>query len=328
VALGLGGSSLLAFAFQPLLHDKAQLLPFTLAVIAASTFGGLVPGLITTVLAYLIGDFFFIEPRFSILSTGDDLALLGIFLIFGITVTLLNHRISKTKLALLRSNDELHHFAHSVAHDLQEPLRGIRLMTELFLIENRGGLDGKSSHLLDTVVASADRMQRLIRAILDFAAAKEAPNDEMQPVASQGVAQEALEQLQGSVEETGAIVRIDKLPRVRGHREQLVRLFQNLIANALKYHGDRVPEVDISAEVHNIKGCVFSVHDNGIGIDRRCFDKIFQPFQRLSRGTNAAGSGLGLATCKRIVEAHGGRIWVESEPGKGSTFRFTLTPEP
>jgi signal transduction histidine kinase len=197
-------------------------------------------------------------------------------------------------------------------------------MTELFMKQHRGSLDENSTRLLDVIVDSAARMKRLIRAILEFASVEHTAGSEAQPVDTHAAVEAALEQLRGSIEEAGARITLDRLPAVQGHEEQLVRLFQNLIGNGIKYRSDRTPEIRISVEPHKTHW-TFSVRDNGRGIEPKYFDKVFQTFSRLNGGSGAPrGSGLGLATCKRIVEAHGGHIWVESEPGKGSNFRFIL----
>jgi signal transduction histidine kinase len=337
-AASLGVSSLIAFALRPFLHDQALLLPFTLAVIAVS-FYGLVPGLVTTALSFVLADYFFLEPRYQLLSVyPNDYAMLIVFLIFGVMVSLLNHVRLRANLALretnqhmevaarelIRSNDELQRFASSVAHDLREPLHVIRAMIELFLRSNRDRLDEESARILDFVVNGSDRMKRLIDAILEFAMAGHDPNSANVNVDTDAVAKLALQHLQKMSHD--AKISFDSLPVVRGNEEQLLRLFQNLIGNALKYRDKHTPEIHLSASLHADEW-VFSVRDNGIGIDPEYHDRIFETFQRLHAASEYEGSGIGLATCKRIVSNHGGRIWVDSQPGKGSTFYFTIPRE-
>ncbi len=222
---------------------------------------------------------------------------------------------------LARSNEELEQFAFAVAHDLREPLRSIEAMTQLFLERNQGKLDGDSAHLLDFVVSNAERMKRLINDLLEFATVTyQAVTSE---VDSQAVAEFAVQQLQESVERSGAKIVIEPLPSVRANEEQLLRIFQNLIGNAIKYAGKATPEIRIAASsIDSV--VVFSVKDNGIGIDPKHHERIFDPFLRVHKSAQDEGRGIGLTTCKRIVEQYKGRIWVESKLGQGSIFYFTL----
>ena len=326
--LSLACSSLLAVVLRPVLHDKAQLLPFTLAVIVASTYAGLAAGLTTTALSFLIADFFFMEPVHELLSTRDDYALLFVFVMFGCSSSILNYRLAKANLAVLersrelvRSNEELQRFAHSVAHDLQEPLRAVRAFTEMFLNRHRTKLDPESFRLLDFVVDGADRMKRLIEAILDFSTAGK--EGEASQIDTGAVVSAAIQDLHTAIDQSSADVCVDPLPSVYANGAQLGRVFLNLIGNAIKYHDSRTPlRIVVSAKSRQ-QEWMFSVKDNGAGIEPKYHDRIFETFQRMHGGSKR-GHGLGLATCKRIVEQHGGRIWVESEPGQGADFRFTL----
>ncbi len=334
VLLSLASSALIAVCLQPILHDQSQLLPFSLAVIAASSYAGLVSGIITTILSFVIADFFFMEPVHALLSSSSDYALLVVFLMFGCSLSILNHLLKRANRAVLersealaRSNEELQRFASSVAHDLREPLRGIRAFTELFLSSQRGKLDEESARLLDYVLSGADRMKRLIDAILEFARAGKETCLNRADVDTAAVVRAALQHLQSAIDNKHATIRLEPLPIIFADEEQLLRVFLNLIGNAIKYHkGGNLPEIVVSARaVHN--EWTISVKDNGIGIDPKYHDRIFDTFQRLHSASEYEGTGLGLATCKRIVQQHGGRIWVESEPGKGSTFCFTI-PNP
>jgi signal transduction histidine kinase len=330
VALSLGGSTLLALALRPILHDEAQLLPFTLAVIASSTYGGFVAGVAATILSFCIADFFFVEPVYQILTVPGDYALLLVFLIFGISLSLVNHALARAKQAvversqqLARSNEELQRFAYSVSHDLQEPLRSISAFTELFLEKHHSNLDDESSRWLEFVRTGSDRMRRLIEAILEFSVAGR--QTKVAEIDCGQVVQSTVQDLRPAIENSGAQVMVQSLPAVIGNEKQLGRVFLNLIGNAIKYHdGGRPVVIVISAEARPYEW-VFSIKDNGPGIKPEYRERIFETFQRIDR--KPSGYGLGLATCKRIIEQHGGKIWVESEPGAGADFRFTL-PQP
>ncbi len=224
---------------------------------------------------------------------------------------------------LAQSNEELERFAYAVSHDLQEPLRTISMMAELFRRRNASSLDAESNHLLDTILSSTARMKQLIQDVLELARAGNQSAAAEILVESQAIAELAVENLRVAASQKAAHIVIDRLPPVCANREQLLRVFQNLIGNAIKYHSDKPPEIRISASSQG-DDWVFSVRDNGIGVDPKYHKKIFESFQRLHSRSEYEGSGLGLATCKRIVQRHRGRIWVESQPGQGSTFYFTL----
>jgi signal transduction histidine kinase len=341
VLYSLAASSLVAFALKSLLHSQAQLLPFTLAVIAASTYGGLWPGLITTLLSFLISDYFFTEPLYQFMPAGPpDFARLAVFLMFGIAVSVVSHLRLRANLALqesnrrtelarqelARSNEELQRFAHTVAHDLREPLRGVGVFSELLLKSNRGKLDPEMTGLLDVIVDSASRMNRLIDGLLEAAKAGYEARQAMVEVNTRRVAERALEFLRRPIEETGAKISFGWLPAVHANEGQLLRLFQNLIGNAIKYRGLNPLEIHISAR-SDAADWVFAVRDNGIGIDPQFHHRVFEIFQRLESSSRQEGSGVGLAICKQIVESHGGRIWVDSLPGQGATFLFTIPRE-
>jgi two-component system, chemotaxis family, sensor kinase Cph1 len=224
-------------------------------------------------------------------------------------------------LDLARSNEELERFTFAVAHDLREPLRSIEATTQLFLERNKSKLDTDSAHLLDFVVNSAERMKRLIHDLLEFAVVNH--QVEAREVDSQAVVGIAVQQLQESIEQSGATVAIESLPLIGANGDLLLRLFQNLIMNAIKYAGEGAPQIHISASTSDGE-TVFCVKDNGIGIDPKYHLQIFDPFRRLHTASEYEGTGIGLATCKRIVEQHRGRIWVESQPGEGSKFLFAI----
>ena len=224
---------------------------------------------------------------------------------------------------LARSNKELEQFAYVASHDLQEPLRMVASYTELLAERYEGQLDQKADKYIKYAVDGAKRMQRLINDLLALSRVNTRGNP-FEPTDVSMVVGDVLQSLEKAAQETGADIRVGPLPTVSGDKTQLNQLFQNLISNAIKYHGDAPPVVDISARRENDQW-VFAVQDNGIGVDRQFFERIFVIFQRLHERDQYPGTGIGLTVAKKIVERHGGRMWVESEPGQGATFLFTLT---
>jgi PAS domain S-box-containing protein len=223
---------------------------------------------------------------------------------------------------LKRSNDDLQQFAYVAAHDLQEPLRMVASYTQLLAQRYKGRLDSDADEFIAYAVDGAHRMQLLIADLLAYCRV-ETKGKELRETDSEGALAQALLNLQGALEESGGMVTHDSLPTVFADGAQLVQLFQNLVGNAIKYHGADPPRVHVSAN-NGGEEWTFSVRDNGLGIDPKYFDKIFVMFQRLHGREEFSGTGIGLTVCKKIAERHGGRIWVESEPGKGSTFYFAL----
>ncbi len=251
----------------------------------------------------------------------------------GILVTAAIRDITKRKKAeahllqkveeLNRSNDELGQFAYIASHDLQEPLRMVASYTQLLSRRYKGKLDSDADEFISFAVDGASRMQRLIQDLLAYSRVGTKGKD-LLDTSSEEALQQALINLRGAIEESGALVTHDPLPTVPADEMQLIQLFQNLVGNAIKYQGPGVPRVHISATKNGKKKWIFSVKDNGLGIDPQYFEKIFGVFQRLHKREEFAGTGIGLAICKKIVERHGGSISVESQPGQGSTFRFAL----
>jgi len=234
----------------------------------------------------------------------------------------------KARRELERSNRELAEFAYVASHDLQEPLRTVASYTQLLQRRYKGKLDGDADEFIDSAVEGAQRMQALIQDLLAYSRVGAKPEDP-QRVDLNVVLDEVRKILRQTLSESGAeVVSRGPLPTVTGHERQFVQLLQNLVGNAVKFHDPaRPPRVEVGAEAVP-GGWRISVRDNGIGIDPKHFDRIFQIFQRLHGRDEYPGTGIGLAICKRIVELNGGRIGVESEPGQGSTFWFTVPDRP
>jgi PAS domain S-box-containing protein len=225
--------------------------------------------------------------------------------------------------ALTESNMALEQFAYVASHDLQEPLRTVAAYAELLTRRYKERLDGEAEEFLSRIVNGAKRMSALVQDLLAYARV----TTEVDRPSSYALDQDletALTQLQQRVEESHAVVTHDPLPEVQVDQGQMVRLFQNLVGNALKYRkADVPPVIHVSAKQQRAEW-VITVEDNGIGFDPKYARAIFSPFKRLHSQQEYEGTGVGLAICRRIVEGHGGRIWAESEPGHGTKFRFSL----
>ena len=226
---------------------------------------------------------------------------------------------------LNRSNEELAQFASIASHDLQEPLRMVAGYAQLLSRRYKGKLDADADQFIAFAVDGASRMQQLIEDLLARSQVGTKAKD-LRDTSSEQALEQALANLRRAIEEKAALVTHDPLPRVLADEIQLIQLFQNLVGNAIKYQGPGVPRVHIFATQDGDRKWLFSVQDNGLGIDSKHFETIFDMSQRLHNREEFAGSGIGLAISKKIVERHGGGISVESRLGHGSTFRFTLAP--
>jgi PAS domain S-box-containing protein len=223
---------------------------------------------------------------------------------------------------LSRSNAELEQFAYVASHDLQEPLRMIASYTQLILRRYGDRFDGDAREFMDFIVDGATRMKQLIEDLLAYSRVG-THGKAFRPTDSGAAVQKALANLRAAIESSNGTVTCDPLPTINADEFQLVQLFQNLIGNALKFKGAETPRVHISVNEH-ADTWTFGVKDNGIGIDGEYFDRIFMVFQRLHSRTDYPGTGIGLAICKKVVDRHGGRLWIESGVGSGSTFWFTV----
>ncbi|MEW6734200.1 MAG: PAS domain S-box protein [Acidobacteriota bacterium] len=234
----------------------------------------------------------------------------------------LERRVIERTEELARSNADLEQFAYVASHDLQEPLRMVASYTQLLAKRYKNKLDADADEFIGYAVDGANRMQRLINDLLAYSRVN-TRGKEFQPTNCEEVLARTLINLRLTIEESEAEITHDPLPIVSADVLQLGQVFQNLIANAIKFHGDARPHIHISAQ-RSENSWLFIFRDNGIGIDPQYFERIFVIFQRLHGPQDYTGSGIGLAICKKIIERHGGHIWVESKPGNGSAFHFTI----
>ncbi|MBV8570976.1 MAG: PAS domain S-box protein [Acidobacteriaceae bacterium] len=234
----------------------------------------------------------------------------------------LEQRVAARTIELQRSNSDLLQFAHVISHDLQAPLRQVRLLLDDALAKQAAGTVAASVECVESSVSILERMSSLIDGLLSYSTSGSAAREPVRPVDSGAVLAQTLLDLQASITETQAQVTYGPLPPVLMEPADLMRVFQNLLTNALKYRAQSPLIIRIDA-CQNDAEWIFSVADNGIGIDREHFQRIFLPFRRL-HGSEYPGTGIGLAVCKKIVERRGGRIWVESVPRDGATFYFTV----
>jgi signal transduction histidine kinase len=234
----------------------------------------------------------------------------------------INAELEQRTEELTRSNQDLEQFAYVASHDLQEPLRIVAGYIQLLERRYKAKLDKDAGEFIAFAVDGVSRMQNLIQDLLMYSRVG-TRGQRLATTDCEKVLDHALANLQMSIQESGAVITHDPLPTVTGDEAQLVQLLQNLVGNAIKFRGQRKPEIHVGARPHDGRW-LFWVKDNGIGIEPQYRERIFIIFQRLHGREKYAGTGIGLALCKRIVERHGGRIWMESEEGQGSTFYFTL----
>ncbi len=231
-------------------------------------------------------------------------------------------RLERYAAQLSRSNEELREFASVASHDLQEPLRMVASYLQLLQQRYRGRLDGDADEFIAFAVDGAERMRQLIRDLLAYARL-DAGEGTFPPVNCEEILTRVLQSLKVAIDETHAEIAVGPLPRVAADATQLAQIFQNLITNAIRFRSEAPPRIRLSAETSGAEH-MFHVEDNGIGIEPTHFERIFRVFQRIQQRDGHPGTGIGLAICKKIVERHGGRIWVTSAVGHGATFHFTL----
>ena len=238
-------------------------------------------------------------------------------------VTERTQELMQSNEALRQSNDDLNQFAYAASHDLQEPLRMVALYSQMLQRKYAGDLDPETDQYVGFIVGGAKRMEMLLKDLLTYSqtGANVGPAE---PIDCETVMRKVLLNLQASIEQSGASISWDSLPTLQAHEVRLVQLLQNIIGNAIKYRSEAPPKIRIAAERRDADW-LFVVEDNGIGIEPEYAPQIFGIFKRL-HGQNYPGTGIGLAICQRIVERYGGRLWVESKPGEGSRFCFTLPP--
>jgi PAS domain S-box-containing protein len=224
---------------------------------------------------------------------------------------------------LWRSNKELEQFAYAASHDLQGPLKTLASFAELAGEKAKGGEIKEAVEYLDRTSNAARRLMALINDLLMYAHVGSAPLLIQKEVDLNNIMRDVLSDLEKSIHDTQATITVDVLPLIKAEPTQMIQLFQNLIANSLKYHGPEAPRIRVSAVLKD-NAWIISVKDNGIGFDPKHSQEIFESFRRLHGRSEYEGTGMGLAICKRIIEQHNGRMWANSKPGKGSTFYCSL----
>ena len=254
--------------------------------------------------------------------TGRPLASIDPSLHGGVVVFRDTTELWRTREEVARSNTELERFAYIASHDLQEPLRMVASYTQLLAKRYKGRLDADADEFIAYATDGAMRMKTLIDDLLAYSRVGTASNAFSSTDCEQ-VLSGCVRDLQPAIVESAAVITHDPLPTLSADRGQLAQLFQNLLSNALKFRGSDAPQIHIAA-TRTPSDWLFTVRDNGIGIASQFTDQIFVVFRRLHTRAEYPGTGIGLAICKRIVELHGGRLWVESHPGTGSTFCFTI----
>jgi light-regulated signal transduction histidine kinase (bacteriophytochrome) len=283
--------------------------------------------IVNLILAFAQGD---LDQRIDISGEADEidaiglgLNMLGEELSYSKTqLALREKKLNETLIKMQSANKELEQFAYIVSHDLQEPLRMITSFLKLLEMEMEGKLDENSKEYIHFTVDGAERMKVLINDLLEYS--RIGTNSEKFTLTDfNEVVKDVLQVLEENIQETGALISVKPLPSLPANRSLISQLFLNLIGNAIKYRDHKIPQVEIGS-IEEAENWKFYVNDNGIGIDPRYYDKIFVMFQRIHSKSEYKGTGIGLAICKKVVQSHGGNIWVESQPGIGSTFYFTI----
>lgn len=348
----------LRFALLPILGYEAwPLLLYFLATKISAWYGGFGPCLAAVFMSCFIAWYLFLGEPYSFFGLGvPEITGLALFLGIGIFTGLmsesllssrrlveaanaellartkdledlnleLEQRVTERTKSLAASNAELEQFAYVASHDLQEPLRMVASFCQLLEERYKDKLDARGQEFIHYAVDGARRMQLLVNDLLAYARVTSKARPSLRLSAAEPLAQ-AVESLKFAIKDAKAGISVGPLPEVWADPLQLAQLFQNLLGNAVKFHRKGVPpEIHVSSTPDEDGFCRFAIKDNGIGIDPKHQDKLFVIFQRLHRREEYEGTGIGLALCKKIVERHGGRIWLESEEGVGTTFFFTL----
>lgn len=328
-------AAVVSWGASQILHIQAPLLPFSAAVAAAAWFGGLEAGLLGTSLGAVMLFGVFNGIMSSMLAVQPGAPLVVAFGVVGAVVSLIVDRAARsytdakaTKVELQRaierlseSNRSLEQFAQSATDSLRTPLRGIGVFAELLQVRHAALLDNESKEYLRIIVNSVRQMNEVIEGLQKYARATE-PQPALLLIDSNVVLRQAIQHLEPEIRAAGAAVSFDALPTVRADEGGLLQVIQNLLGNALKYRGDAPPIIYVSAQREGAEW-IFALADNGIGMERKDTETVFDLFQRVDGNANG-GRGIGLAICRATLDRFGGRIWVESRPGAGSTFYFAL----
>lgn len=333
-----------------------------IGILISARNGGLGPGLTATLLSTLALNYFFSDPPFTLAASPQEFCDLAAFTIAAVITSKLvadleeanvtlaklqsdleRHVTERTaeltraneqlkdeiearreaEKALARSNEELERFAYVVSHEFQHPLRTVAMSAGEMRARIRNAPAEESERRLSEIEATVKRMDSFASGLLSYSRLSNQRMRAADPVSMEGALQWAIANLRPVIEESGAKITHGPLPSVTGDQAQLAHVFQNLLSNAIKYRSEKPPEVDVSAHQSN-GDYVFAVRDNGAGIPEEHRERIFQMFTRLHGGAACPGNGIGLAMCQKIIQKHGGRIWVDSSPGSGSTFYFTI----
>ena len=332
---------LVEILIRPLFEGRVPLTIFTFAVTLAASYGGVGPGILATAVTTIVVEMLFANSFVTLLPGQPNLWL---FVAAGVGISIIvdflrrrnlaladakqqleiaNDELARRSEDLAQSNEELKRLAYALSHDLQNPLRIVSVFSERLAGKVGAKLDEDAATSLQFILNGVRQAQEMIRRLLEYSVSAHQDGIDAETDLNTVLAG-ALADLRVAVEESGArIVVKERLPVVQADGDRLRQVLLNLIGNAIKYRGQSPPEIHV--EARNIGNqWIVSVRDNGIGIDMQYSDKIFGLFERLHSTDDYEGSGIGLAICRTIIQRHGGRIWVESELGKGSTFYFTL----